>query len=302
MQGQLHFHSQGEAGLILRRFQQTRFFTPKKHTKTQQINDCGDHRVAVHLKRKKSSIKQSHRNRPNSSEWPWISHCVRFGRDKWRSSSVWPRLPIDRDHHSDVAFYLTALLPKALYYSPHRDIKGGRGGTGGGGGGGGEGWERRTRRRWQEAKRLLVLFVPLHLADIHSVWGRALDFGRRPRSTGKVRLDHVFTGGVCRCTLLKGRLGGHRGMGWSRKPVSPSPVVLQTCQIRLRGKPPGWVLIRAIMEFYANKLPWLTVTVQWLGPTCVTWPQRASSLSEAIMTKWSFAIELRNDEYWLVLA
>ena len=74
------------------------------------------------------------------------------------------------------------------------------------------------------------------------------------------------------------------------------------CQIRLRGKPPGLLLICAIMEFHANKLSWLTVTVQWLGSTSVTWPWRASSLSTAIMRKWSFAIELCNGKYWLISA
>lgn len=68
------------------------------------------------------------------------------------------------------------------------------------------------------------------------------------------------------------------------------------------GKPPWLLLICAIMEFHANKLSWLTVTVQWLGSTSVTWPWRASSLSEAIMRKWSFAIELCNDKYWLISA
>ena len=83
---------------------------------------------------------------------------------------------------------------------------------------------------------------------------------------------------------------------------SPSVALIQMCQIRLRGKPPGLLLICAIMEFHANKMSWLTVTVQWLGSTSVTWPHRTSSLSEAIMRKWSFAIELCNDKYWLISA
>ncbi len=83
---------------------------------------------------------------------------------------------------------------------------------------------------------------------------------------------------------------------------SPSAALIQMCQIRLRGKPSGLLLICAIMEFHANKLSLLTVTVQWLGSTLVTWPWRASSLSEAIMRKWSFAIELCNDKYWLISA
>lgn len=72
------------------------------------------------------------------------------------------------------------------------------------------------------------------------------------------------------------------------------------CQIRLRGSPPGLQLIRAIMEFHANKLSRQTVTGQWFGSTSVTWAWRASSLSGPIMRKWSFAIELCNGKYWLV--
>lgn len=62
-------------------------------------------------------------------------------------------------------------------------------------------------------------------------------------------------------------------------------------------KASSWLLIGAIMEFYANKLSWLTVTLQWLGPTLVTWPAGASSLAGAIMRKLSFTIELENDTY-----
>lgn len=89
-------------------------------------------------------------------------------------------------------------------------------------------------------------------------------------------------------------------MHGSTSPPPPSAALIQMCQIQLRGKRPGSLLIGAIMEFHGNKLPWLTVTVQWLGPTLVMWPWRASSLWEAIMGKWSFAIELCNDKYWLI--
>lgn len=82
--------------------------------------------------------------------------------------------------------------------------------------------------------------------------------------------------------------------------LPPSAALIQKCQIQRRGKPPRLLLIGAIMEFHGNKRPWLTVTVQWLGSTLVTWPWRASSLEEAIMGKWSFAIELCNDKYWLI--
>ena len=94
------------------------------------------------------------------------------------------------------------------------------------------------------------------------------------------------------------RLFSHRR--WTSIPsfILPSVVVIQICQIReLAWKPPRWLLIGAIMEFYANKLSWLTVTLQWLGPTLVTWPAGASSLAGAIMRKLSFTIELENDTY-----
>lgn len=89
-------------------------------------------------------------------------------------------------------------------------------------------------------------------------------------------------------------------MHGSARPTPPSAALIQMCQIQLRGKRPGSLLIGAIMEFHGNKLPSLTVTVQWLGPTLVMWPWRASSLWESIMGKWSFAIELCNDKYWLI--
>lgn len=101
------------------------------------------------------------------------------------------------------------------------------------------------------------------------------------------------------------RLTWHRLLSdWilSTQAGSPSAALIQMCQIRLRGKPPGFLLICAIMEFHANKLSWLTVTIQWFGSTSVIWPRRASSLSEAIMRKWSFPIELCNDKYWLISA
>lgn len=85
-------------------------------------------------------------------------------------------------------------------------------------------------------------------------------------------------------------------------PTTPSEALIQMCQIQQRGKPPRLLLIHAIMEFHATKLSWLTVTVQWFGSMTVTWLWRASSLSEAIMRKWSFAIELCNDKYWLISA
>ena len=63
--------------------------------------------VAVHLKGNTSSIKQTWRTGPIHQRAAWISYWVQLRRDKCRTSSVCPRLPIDRDHHCDVAFYLT---------------------------------------------------------------------------------------------------------------------------------------------------------------------------------------------------
>lgn len=63
--------------------------------------------VAVHLKWNTTSIKQTWRTRPIHQRAAWISYWVQLRRDKCRTSSVCPRLPIDRDHHCDVAFYLT---------------------------------------------------------------------------------------------------------------------------------------------------------------------------------------------------
>lgn len=63
--------------------------------------------VVVHLKGNTSSIKQTWRTGPIHQRAAWISYWVQLRRDKCRTSSVCPRLPIDRDHHCDVAFYLT---------------------------------------------------------------------------------------------------------------------------------------------------------------------------------------------------
>lgn len=176
-----------------------------------------------------------------------------------------------------------------LFYSQHRNL------TGGG----------RVRR----ARAWLYLLFSQRMGIISSscfhgfwrspwkFWGSLLGFvtavavcfilGLFPSRWISLRL-------TCRCTLSDWLL--------STQACSPSAALIQMCQIRLRGKPPGLLLIRAIMEFHANKLSWLTVTVQWLGSTSVTWTRRASSLSEAIMRKWSFAIELCNDKYWLISA
>lgn len=62
--------------------------------------------VAVHPKWNTTSIKQTRRTQPIHQRAAWISYWVQLRRDKCRTSSVCPRLPIDRDHHCDVAFYL----------------------------------------------------------------------------------------------------------------------------------------------------------------------------------------------------
>lgn len=62
--------------------------------------------VAVHAKWNTTSIKQTRGTQPIHQRAAWISYWVQLRRDKCRTSSVCPRLPIDRDHHCDVAFYL----------------------------------------------------------------------------------------------------------------------------------------------------------------------------------------------------
>lgn len=141
--------------------------------------------------------------------------------------------------------------------------------------------------------------------DFHGFWWPALSSSR------KVLMVFVFVPAAAVCLIWGLFLGRWRSLwliwhcllsDWilSIQACSPSAALIQMCQIRLRGKPPGFLLICAIMEFYANKLSWLTVTIQWFGSISVTWQRRASSLSEAIMRKWSFAIELCNDKYWLI--
>ena len=74
--------------------------------------------VVVHLKGNTSSIKQTWRTGPIHQRAAWISYWVQLRRDKCRTSSVCPRLPIDRDHHCDVAFYLTTCSLKP-YIKPY---------------------------------------------------------------------------------------------------------------------------------------------------------------------------------------
>lgn len=77
--------------------------------------------VVVHLKANTSSIKQTWRTGPIHQSVAWISYWVQLRRDKCWTSSVCPRLPIDRDHHCDVAFYLTTRSLK-LYIIPNTEI------------------------------------------------------------------------------------------------------------------------------------------------------------------------------------
>lgn len=78
--------------------------------------------VVVHLKGNTSSIKQTWWTGPIHQRAAWISYWVQIRRDKCRTSSVCPRLPIDRDHHCDVAFYLTScsLKPYIILFPTQR--------------------------------------------------------------------------------------------------------------------------------------------------------------------------------------
>lgn len=77
--------------------------------------------VVVYLKGNTSSIKQTWWTGTIHQSAAWISYWVQLRRDKCRTSSVCPRLPIDRDHHCDVAFYLTTCSPKP-YIIPNTEI------------------------------------------------------------------------------------------------------------------------------------------------------------------------------------
>lgn len=85
--------------------------------------------AVVHLKGNTSSIKQTWRTGPIHQRAAWISYWVQLRRDKCRISSVCPRLPIDRDHHCDVAFYLTtcSLKPYIILFPTQRSQRRRRG-------------------------------------------------------------------------------------------------------------------------------------------------------------------------------
>lgn len=94
----------------------------------------------IHLKGNTSSIKQTWRTGPIHQRAARISYWVQLRRDKCRTSSVCPRLPIDRDHHCDVAFYLTtcSLKPYIILFPTQRS---------------------RRRRRGEKGTRLIVSFI-----------------------------------------------------------------------------------------------------------------------------------------------
>lgn len=97
--------------------------------------------AATHLKWNTTSIKQTWRTGPIHQRAAWISYWVRLRRDKCRTSSVCPRLPIDRDHHCDVAFYLTtcSLKPYIILFPTQRS--------------------HRRRRRVEKGMSLIVSFI-----------------------------------------------------------------------------------------------------------------------------------------------
>lgn len=262
--------------------------------------------VAVHPKWNTTSIKQTRRAQPIHQRAAWISYWVQLRRDKCRTSSVCPRLPIDRDHHCDVAFYLaTCSLKLYIILFPTRRS------------------HRRTGKGWERARFWLYLLFSVCIAIICSNRFHGIRWSHHYPAASNfffffpLRVSWWFLAPAAAVCSFLDLFHGRRISFWltcccsltywplstcmaqlSHRP--PSAALIQMCQIQLRGKRPGSLLIGAIMEFHGNKLPWLTVTVQWLGPTLVMWPWRASSLWEAIMGKWSFAIELCNDKYWLI--
>lgn len=107
--------------------------------------------VAVHPKWNTTSIKQTRWTRPIHQRAAWISYWVQLRRDKCRTSSVCPRLPIDRDHHCDVAFYLASCSLKLyIILFPTRRS------------------HRRTGRGWERARLWLYLLFSVCIAIICS--------------------------------------------------------------------------------------------------------------------------------------
>lgn len=204
-------------------------------------------RVAVYLKLNTSSIKQTWRTGPIHQRAAWISYWVQLCRDKCRTSSVCPRLPIDRDHHCDVAFYLTTCSLKLyiILFPTQRS--------------------HRRRRRVEKGTSVIVSYILRayghHLFKPFS-WLLMITPDLQPQS---------FKGsGICTCCchlfhfriiprqmniILVNMSLLAKGFDASQhKPYSPSAALIQICQIRLRGKPTRLLLICAIMEFHANKL------------------------------------------------
>lgn len=185
--------------------------------------------MAFHLKWNTTSIKQTWRTGPIHQRAAWISYWVQLRRDKCRTSSVCPRLPIDRDHHCDVAFYLTtcSLKPYIILFPTHRDL------TGGGGG---------LRRAWVWLYLLFSVRIGIICSNcFHGFWWSPLSC-----SSKVLRVLNGFR--TCCCSLF--HLGiiprlmnitlvnmsllaeGLTPLNTSLTP--PSVPLLQMCQIQLR--------------------------------------------------------------------
>lgn len=109
--------------------------------------------VTDHLKWNMSSIKQTWRTQPIHQRVVWISYWVQHWCDKCRTSSVYPRLPIDRDHHCDVVFYLTtcSLKPYIILFPTQRSHR-----------------RRRRRMRWRVEKGTsLIVSIILRMYGYH---------------------------------------------------------------------------------------------------------------------------------------
>lgn len=144
--------------------------------------------VAVHPKWNTTSIKQTRRAQPIHQRAAWISYWVQLRRDKCRTSSVCPRLPIDRDHHCDVAFYLaTCSLKLYIILFPTRRS------------------HRRTGKGWERARFWLYLLFSVCIAIICSNRFHGIRWSHHCPAASNFffpSVSFLMVSGTCRRSLL----------------------------------------------------------------------------------------------------
>lgn len=192
--------------------------------------------MAVHAEWNPTSIKQTRRTQPIHQRAARISYWVQLRRDKCRTSSVCPRLPIDRDHHCDVAFYLaTCSLKLYIILFPTRTS------------------HRRMGRGWERARLWLYLLFSVCIAIICSNCFHGIRWSRH----GPVSVNFfMMVSGTCRCGLPYP--GFVRILFWLTCCCSLTYWPLSTCTAQLATTP--------LSSTYSNvsnpaerKASWLTI-------------------------------------------